>query len=119
MSVTDDYTAKMIARFGFRVSRAQVCPRVVAGKRCRVGWPGGRDCLCMRYNGSVLLDHARIWRTPRGEAVLTAEPYGLKDRYVAAFRAEIAPLGLELEVTNESYWFVGTTLIIVRQRGQS
>jgi hypothetical protein len=118
MTQHEEYTARMLRRFGlFRPSRAAVCPRVVAGKRCHA-WRldrANRDCLCVRYGGTRLLDHAYIWRTKAGQYVLTAEPYGVDEPRLLDLRQELATLGLTIDVTNESYWFHGTQLLIIRR----
>ena len=58
---------------GWKRGTVPQCPRVVAGKRCYEA--DGRkvpECICTRY-GRRIFDHTRIWRTPEGYRVLTAE----------------------------------------------
>ena len=123
-TVPQDYRDRMIRRFGFTLSRATVCPRVVAGKRCyrwtaRARYDSAtkthRYCPCEAYQ--PLFDHARIWIDPAtGQHILTAEPYGVDQALVRAFRArEGRELGLALVVTRQSYWYKGTTLLLIKR----
>ena len=94
------------------------CPRVVAGKRCQVGYPSGRwsGCICQRNAGTGLLDHARMWRTPENERVLTGEPYQIDAEELRLFTQECAALGLKIELSDYSPYNPGaTSLILIRK----
>lgn len=88
---------------GWRESRAQPCPRSVAGKRCRrwgYGRWGGPDCVC-EVDENRLLDHVRMWLTPKvvgkaSEVVLTASPYHVDPRAFDQLQEACAELGLTL-----------------------
>lgn len=110
------YETRMMARFGYkRESSAPPCPLVVAGKRC-ASYTG--SCICQRYYWT-LLDHHRLWLTHEGDYVLTAEPYDIEDETLEAFRREIEPFGITLDVTTESLWFSGTTLLVIRRHAMA
>jgi hypothetical protein len=115
----DPYGARervFAARFGWRPSRAQRCPRVAAGLRC-VAYNGGRrDCICLRH--SDLLDHAAVWLDRDGNHVYTAEPYGARDDELAAFLADANALGLTVTVHAESGWYLGRTILLRVKRGK-
>ena len=108
------YTERMCARFGFRESRARICPLVVAGKRCRA-WKYLETCICSRMRYPIF-DHACVWYDARGY-VFTAEPYDLRDEDIETVRAMLSQLGLILTVTTESFWFQGTTLLLIHRPG--
>jgi hypothetical protein len=101
---------------GWRRSRSGTprCPRVVAGKRCRIGYPRMEMCICQDF--SSLLDHRKLWRTPNGESVLTAEPYGIDTGALASFSIECRELGLQVDVEGESPYYPGYTSLIVIRR---
>lgn len=118
MSEVESYAARMHAARGYRDSRAAVCPRVVAGKRCLAytrSWTRGfsEECPCREH--SHLFDHAAIWLDGEGRHVFTAEPYHINPEDLARAQVDLTSLGLVLEVTTESYWFSGTTLLVVRR----
>lgn len=92
-----------------RPSGAEICPRVVAGRRCVAFRSDGRRCICERLTHPVL-DHARMWLTPDGGHVLTFEPYSLSTDNLAAL-AELSPLGLELSISGYSPWNPGATFL--------
>jgi len=96
--------------FGLRPSRAAICPRTVAGGRCRA-WHSGEPCICMRHRH--LLDHGRIWLDEAGRYVLTGEPYDAHGEDVADLLADLAALGLRATFTGRSLWYPGYTLLIV------
>jgi hypothetical protein len=101
--------------FGFRLSEAATCPRVAAGKRCRVGYFGGDRCICQRY-AMTLLDHSRIWLDEDGRHAYTAEPYNFDGAEFAELAAECAGLGLSIYVTGRSPYFPGCTVLLVISR---
>lgn len=89
------------------------CPRVVAGKQCRL--PNGhQSCICQRYY-FTLLDHVRLWNTPAGK-VLTSEPYYVDPRALGDFRRDCAELGLSVTVEAYSPYFPGSTTLILVER---
>ncbi len=108
------YNRQMFERFGYRPSKAPVCPWVVTGKRCRLSaW--GELCLCERFQS--LLDHGRMWIGEDGRHVLTGEPY----RHVlsrpcagtlADFQTEMAALGLVVAISEDSPYNPGNTVLI-------
>lgn len=111
------YKRQMFERFGYRPSKAPVCPWVVVGKRCRIsGW--GELCLCERFQS--LLDHGRMWIGEDGRHVLTGEPYrhvlsptwGPPGGTMSDFRREMASLGLVLAISEESPYNPGNTILI-------
>lgn len=107
--------AVLMARYGWRRSRAPACPRVVVGKRCLVGY-SRRRCLCQDYYPR-LLDHSAMWLARDGTHVLTGEPYDFAPDDVTDLLEAAARLGLSLnvEVSSDSPWYPGhTTLVIVR-----
>lgn len=111
------YPQRMYDARGYVVSNAAPCPRRVAGKMCQCysrGWALGEDgCICRRHYH--LFDHAAIWRDRERRYVFTAEPYHVDEDELAAASVDVNALGLVLEVTTESYWFSGTTLLVVRR----
>lgn len=108
-------TARMAERFGYRVSRARLCPRVVAGKQCvRLNGPN-RDCPCQKWWGSIL-DHGRIWLDRDGRHVLTGEPYHIATDELADFRREMAELGLEVTTEDWSAWNPGSCTLVTVTR---
>ena len=99
---------------GWRPSRAKLCPRVVAGKRCTRGYPR-RSCICQEIPGHPLMDHKRMWITPDGWFVLTSEPYDVAPNELATLRARVAELGLTVDVEDDSpYRPGGTKLLLIR-----
>jgi hypothetical protein len=103
--------------YQYRVSKAPVCPLVVVGKRCRVGYPRGDWCVCQRFHH--WLDHGRSWLAPDGSHVVTGEPYGIHDdEDWAQFAAACDALGIDITIDAEhSPWYPGhTTLVLLRRR---
>ncbi len=102
-------------RYGYRPCRARVCPRVVAGNRCFVGYPQREVCLCQRHHR--LLDHGRAWIDTDGRHVVTGEPYHVADDELAALVADAESLGLTVNIAPFSPWFPGrTTLVRITQK---
>lgn len=97
--------------FGLRPSRARICPRVVAGKRCIDG-NLGKACVCHKHHD--VFDHARIWLDETGRHVFTAEPYSYSasGEEIAAMIADMAALGLEVRFSGRSPYNPGYTLLI-------
>lgn len=111
-SYATKYTEEMYRRFGLRESRAPICPRVVAGKRC-LRWR--RPCVC--YPDGNLLDHGRMWVTSRGTHLLTAEPYHVDLKKFDALALQLRPLNLLVAITAVSIWFPpDSTLVYIRHR---
>jgi hypothetical protein len=75
-----------------------------------------RECICQRYGGNGILDHARLWRTPEGETVLTGEPYHLDPEAFVAFVAECTELGLKVWVSGRSSYYPGATVLVEVRR---
>lgn len=117
-SIYEAYERRMVARLGYRPSRAVRCPRVVAGLRCRHITTRGLECPCACDRFQVrLFDHARMWYDARSRAhVLTGEPYDFNPEDLAAFVATDGhALRLRVEVS-KGLWKPGsTTLVIVRR----
>ena len=101
---------------GWKHSTLLPCPRVVAGKRC---YRGDRrhvpECICTRYRRRIF-DHTRIWRTPEGYRVLTAEPYNVDLDDLTAFRDECRGLGLAVELFAHSPYSPGYAVILMIHR---
>lgn len=126
--------ARYSARFpGWRLHRLGTsgglgsCPRPLVRKQCRVFTGRGpmprRDCVCQLEGvAHCVLDHARYWKTPDGELVLTAEPYrGSLDsergrRALDAFTAGCSELGLQVERSDDSPWNPGSTVLLIVRR---
>src|SRR4051812_45219945 len=101
--------------FGWRPSTAQRCARVAAGKRCLADSYdlGNRTerCICQVYR--EVLDNPAIWRDPRGGSVYSADPYTPVDgEALAAFIADAAALGLQVDVSARSGCYPGRTVLI-------
>jgi len=90
------------------------CPRIVAGKRCLLGFGkwGFQSCICRRY-ASHLWDHTNLWRDKFNRNVLTVEPYGINAEELAPLISDVAALGLEVDIEGYSPWFPGHTVLIV------
>lgn len=95
-------------------------PRMVAGKRCLIGYPSMRmGCICQEYYHRVF-DHTRIWQTPEGYRVLTAEPYDLKISDISALEARCRELGLAVELFPYSPYLPGhTTMLLIHRSDQA
>jgi hypothetical protein len=100
------------AERGLRPSSAAVCPRVVAGKHCRVN--GVDLCVCQRHHH--LLDHGRIWLNRAGQYVLTGEPYELTPDALQEFAADLDGLSLTVAVSGRSMWNPGDCLLVTIRR---
>jgi|GEM_PF-3543974 len=102
----------------WRPSNARACPRVVAGKRCRLyaetRYGLEYDCACAGWS-HTLLDHRRMWRTPAG-LVLTAEPYHVDGEELARFVAVCEELGLRVTLSGRSPYFPGAALLLRVER---
>lgn len=112
-SAHKQHEAAMLEAHGLKPSSGRICPRVVAGKRCRYGDSrvDPDDCVCMRY--LHLLDHGRLWMNAEGQHVLTGEPYGITGEALAPFLAEMASLNLEVTILARSPWYQGHTVLIM------
>jgi hypothetical protein len=104
---------------GYRsLNHRRVCPMLVAGRRCRDRLR--ESCICLRWRS--VLDHARMWRVPGAGSnggtgcALTAEPYGVPETDLAGFREELGELGLRAEVSEDSPWNPGKTVLILVTR---
>jgi hypothetical protein len=93
---------------------ASRCPRVVAGRRCRLNYRGA--CICERHRW--FLDHARLWLDPNGRHVLTCEPYEAEGDELVAFADELRELGLSFTVVGYSPWNPGGTFLVVVERAE-
>jgi hypothetical protein len=114
MNTYEAQELRMLQYFGYRPSRAALCPRVVAGKR-HLGYRYSRNpCLCLDF--IELFDHGRMWIAPSGEHILTGEPYVINEPLLEDFRSRIADLGLVADVRPQSAWFPGHTKLIVVHR---
>lgn len=96
--------------FGLRPSKASICPRVVAGKRC-VRYYRDSGCICERHY--KLFDHGRIWLDKNGRHVLTGAPYGATDKELAELDADMRELGLSVSFPNQWLWNPRTLTIMV------
>ncbi|MBN6051311.1 hypothetical protein JYK22_05145, partial [Nonomuraea sp. RK-328] len=94
--------------FGLRPSKASVCPRVVAGKRCLIDSRG--KCVCQDHYR--VLDHGRMWLDENGHHVLTGEPYNTWGEEMTAFVAAMDELGLHVHLSGRSLWYPGYTLLV-------
>lgn len=103
-------TDRMIARFGYRTSKAAVCPMTVAGRRCQAGKTG--QCVCLKWSGTKMLDHARVWLDSYGKHVLTAEPYHVDDADLDRFKNDMADLGLAVSIEDWSAWNPGNCRLV-------
>lgn len=116
VSLHDDVVAAFKAR-GYRESRATICPRVVAGKRCQQWRDAGGHTACLCTIFSALFDHGHMWLDASGRHVMTGEPYGYREPQLAALIAAVEPLGLQVTVSDESPYYQGyTTLITISRR---
>lgn len=112
-SVVETHETRARDWFGWRPSSARRCPLALAGRRCRgrVGEP----CLC----GRRVLDHRRRWIDRDGVALLTAEPYGADGDELAELVAELAALGLRLDVGARSPYYPGSTVLLTIRRAET
>jgi len=111
-----DYDDAIRRRFGWRPSGAVPCPQRVLGHRCLLG--RNPLCLCRTLRQflparSNLLDHGRIWLARPRQYVITAEPYYPQQIDIDSARETLDVCDLRLDVLAESYWFTGTTLLII------
>lgn len=123
--MTDHYDEQIAraAERGLRPSRARVCMRVVAGRRCLWASDHPRGCQGCRNGLDVGLvwDHPRIWLDATGRHVLTLEPYdyGLRgEEEFDVVRAAAAELGLTVTVEppESSLYYPGHTHLITITR---
>lgn len=99
-------------RLGLRPSTVTVCPLSVLGRRCRTRY--AEVCICQRHHR--LLDHGRVWVDDRGRRVLTGEPYDLDPVEVVDLAADLAPLGLAVElVPGPGLWHERTRILAVTE----
>lgn len=105
------------AIYGLRPSRAQICPRAVAGLRCTAYNDDRRPCVCLAYRH--LLDHGRIWLDAAGRHVLTGEPYDVDTDELLAFIADMTRLGLSVHLSVRSLWNPGHCLLVRVDRDQA
>ncbi len=114
----DGWEQRMHAWHGLTPTDLTPCPRVAAGKRCRIYSRQYAQCLC-QYDGITgILDHKRIWKDAQGRKVFTSEPYGGAHwiGYIEEYRQELADLGLTLAVSAQSPWYpLATVLLTARQ----
>lgn len=82
------------------------CPDLVAEHPC------SKTRLCILKRHRSTLDHPRLWTDDTGELVFTAEPYEISGSAIAALVAELTELGLEADITGDSPWLPGSTLLI-------
>ena len=109
MTERDFGVAFMYAAFGYEPSKAAVCPRIVAGKRCR----RARDCVCRKYETKAF-DHARMWKDHNGRHVFTSEPHGLQGEEIVALVSDMEDLGLTVSIDGRSHWSSdGAALLII------
>jgi len=102
-----DETAAWWEAHGYRPSRGRCCPRLVAGRHCL------RDgCICQRHPHTTVLDHPHIW-VKDGRHVFTSEPYSLDADDLAAYRADLATLGLVVTVEPYSPHCPGQTYLLM------
>lgn len=90
-----------------------LCPHTVAGKMCTEA--DSRSAVACRFTeffGTGPLDHKKLWVTPEGERVLTAEPYTIDGETLATFIGECSDLGLVVEVSGASPHNVGYTIFL-------
>lgn len=111
---------------GFRDSKAQHCPRVVLGKQCiryspRRGWGSAAHCVCETWQqGYGVWDHTRIWLYGDRQYALTLEPYALiDDPRLQEFREHVEASGFNVEITQDSPWNPGATILIVVTRANA
>lgn len=103
------------------------CPRPLVRKHCKV-YSGsgpflGGSCFC-QVEGLYfhVLDHPNYWKTPEGDLVLTGEPYrgALKSesgqRLLEGFIAECGDLGLRVDLSEDSPWNPGSTVLVTVRR---
>lgn len=109
------------AEIGYRPSSAAICPRVVAGKRCSIGYDlrrlsiGSHICVCWRF--AHVLDHGRMWIDRDSTHVLTSEPYDFCDDEITSYLSELRVLGLEAHFTGHARWHPTAILITVTPDG--
>jgi len=96
------------AAHGLRESTGAACPRRLARRPCRLRAHG--TCACARW----WADHATLWLGEAGRPVVwLAQPYALGEDAMREVLALCAELGLEAEVTSDSWWYPGRTVALV------
>jgi hypothetical protein len=75
-----------------------------------VGYGPSPRCVCETHRN--ILDHGRIWLDADGGHVLTGEPYGTRAEELAVLTADAKDLGLKVEVSDDSPWFPGSTVLV-------
>jgi hypothetical protein len=94
------------------------CPRVFAGKRCKIsGRLLAERCICERYAGS-LLDHVIVLRTNTEGKVLLAQPYAIDGMVLSSFLQECDSLGLDV-LCGDSPHHTSTFGIRITRRGEN
>ena len=114
-------------RFGGEPKRSkrQLCiNRLIAGKRCTLGFPKagwGHVCLSPRS------DHPSLWTVDGRAVALVSEPYQGPDSPVMdEERAFAEANGLDVEISDGSWWnpppgreYVGTCLVVYTAKERS
>lgn len=105
-----EHRRRMREWYGFAPLSGKVCPRRIVGKQCTATTL--HSCICTVYR--YVLDHPAIWTdTLRGGKVLTAEPFGINGKDIAALSVDLAELELTVAVRAESPYFPGRTVLLL------
>lgn len=104
----DDQNTRAAAMFSLQGINAPTCPRALAAKPCHHPEP----CLCHH----PALDHARRWRDPDGNHLITGEPYNLNGEDLAHFIRACTDLGLTVTIDGRSPWNPSDCLTVLIRR---
>jgi DNA-binding transcriptional regulator YiaG len=99
-------------------SADRACLRALAGGSCST--PAGVEPCACRAPWPLILDHAGLWVTPGGRALI-AQPYSLdltSDEFLA-FVGYCRDLGLSVRVEGWSWYSPGETLLLVIRRAEA
>ena len=112
----EEHEARMLQWFSLRPRssrhlRHYPCPRTIVGKRCLRYNNLRADCICQKHR--YILDHSRGWVDQNGAFVHTAEPYSFTGQELAELVADLADVGITVDVSGESLWYPSSTVLLV------
>lgn len=114
LAAAEDRYAAFAAAQRLRPSTGAICPRRVAGVRCHAWHDRPALCVCQRHHH--LLDHGRMWLDAHGRHRLTCEPYDAEGEELAAFVADLADIGLRVDISGMSLWNPGWCVLLIVTR---
>lgn len=115
---------------GLRSTNTDVCLALVAGVHCERHQTYHGACPSTTgLVGPLHFDHTRMWYRPNSgvskfdrEYVVTTEPYNLEydddaaREYLNEVQTAVTPLGLRVEISRNSPWYQGYTMMVIFTR---